>query len=334
MAKTYRAVVVTEASDGRCERRIVERPIETLPQGDVLVRVHYSSLNYKDALSATGNKGVTKNYPHTPGIDAAGVVEQSQCQAFRPGDTVVVSGFELGANHAGGFAEYVRVPADWVMPLPNQLSLRQSMVLGTAGLTAALSVHNLVRHGLKPGDGPVLVTGATGGVGCWAVGILSKAGYCVVAETGKPQFTDTLRQLGAKEVISRQEASDTSGKELLKRRWAGGVDTVGGNILATALKSTRYGGAVTCCGMVAGAQLPVSIFPFILRGVSLLGIDWAFCPMDVRQKLWDAVASKWKIELPDTFVTECALDEIDERIDRMLEGRNAGRTVVKVVAGD
>src|SRR5210317_2531003 len=266
----FRSMVVTEISDKQFVREVKQKHIEDLPAGDVLINVQYSSLNYKDALSASGNKGVTKKYPHTPGIDAAGVVVESSKPEFKPGEQVLVTGYDLGMNTPGGYAEYVRVPADWVVKLPDNLSLRESMIYGTAGFTAALSCFKLINSGVTPDKGPVLVTGATGGVGSIALSILVKSGYEVVAVNGIIDEADYLLELGAKEVITIEEADDQSGRPLLRPRWAGAIDTVAGNILSTAIKTTQYGGSVTCCGNVGAAELHSSIFPFIINGITLL----------------------------------------------------------------
>ncbi len=327
----FRALVVEETGENRFERSVRDRSTDELPAGEVLVRVHYSSLNYKDALSATGNKGVTKSYPHTPGIDASGVVEESSAGGFSPGEEVLVTGYDLGANTPGGYGEYIRVPAGWAVKLPKGLSSRDSMIYGTAGFTAALSVYKMEEHGVNPGMGEVLVTGATGGVGSIASGILAKAGYHVVASTGKADQKDMLLGLGVKEVISREEAADSSGRALLKARWAGVVDTVGGDILATAIKSAKQHGVVTCCGNVASADLPINVYPFILRGVSLVGIDSAYCPMDIRKKVWAKIAGEWKIDRLDTITTEVTLAGLDENIELILRGGQKGRVVVNMM---
>lgn len=327
---TFKALVVEETGENKYVRAIKDRTIDSLPPGDVLIRVRYSSLNYKDALSATGNKGVTRNYPHTPGIDASGVVEESGSGDFKKGDEVIVTGYDLGANTSGGYGEYIRVPSDWVVTLPKGMSLRDSMVYGTAGFTAALSVYKLEEHGVSPGSGEVLVTGATGGVGSVACGILAKAGYEVVASTGKTDQKDFLTGLGVKEVIGREDATDTSGRPLLKARWAGAVDTVGGDILATAVKSAKLHGVVTCCGNVASAELPINVYPFILRGVSLVGIDSAYCPMDIRKKVWAKLAGEWKLDKLDAIATEISLDGLDKHIDLILQGKEKGRVVVNL----
>ena len=252
---------------------IGQKEFSDLPAGELLIEVKYSSLNYKDALSASGNKGVTRKFPHTPGIDAAGVVATSSTSQFGAGDQVIVTGFDLGMNTAGGFGQYISVPASWAVKVPQGMTLKESMAYGTAGLTAALCVMRLMAFGLTKDSGEVLVTGATGGVGSVAVGILAKLGFNVVAATGKTDEKDFLTQLGAKAIISRDEANDTSGRPLQKGRWAGVVDAVGGNILATAIKSAKYGGLVAACGNAMSADLAVSVYPFILRGVSLLGVD-------------------------------------------------------------
>jgi acrylyl-CoA reductase (NADPH) len=328
---SFKAMVVTEGDDQQFIREIKQRQIDDLPQGDVLIKVRYSSLNYKDALSASGNKGVTRKYPHTPGIDAAGVVAESSSSEFRAGEQVLVTGYDLGMNTSGGYAEYVRVPQDWVVKLPENLTLRESMIYGTAGFTAALSCFKLIESGVTPDKGPVLVTGATGGVGSIALSILVKCGYQVVAVNGIVDEAEYLLDLGAAEVISIEEADDQSGRPLLKPRWAGAIDTVAGNILSTAIKSTQYGGAVTCCGNVGSAELHSSIFPFILNGITLLGIDSVNCPVKLRMKVWNKVASEWKLDRLDQITTELpSLEALDERIGLILEGKNRGRAIVKV----
>lgn len=328
-AQTFKAMVVEEADKKTYTREIKERSISDLPGGDVLVRVHYSSLNYKDALSAVGNKGVTRSYPHTPGIDAAGVVEESTDSAFKPGDEVIVTSYDLGMNTDGGFGQYIRVPAGWVVPLPAGLSLRESMIYGTAGFTAGMSVA-AVAHTVPPEKGDILVTGATGGVGSLAVGILSKIGYSVTAVSGKSDAEDFLKKLGAKAVIGREEASEDGGRPILKPRWAGAVDTVGGPILATTLKSTDMDGTVACCGLVASPELPINVFPFILRGVTLVGIDSQNCPMERRKKIWERLAGEWKIDQLEDITREAGLDNLTGEIDTILRGGQKGRVVVNL----
>lgn len=328
---TFRAMVVTEGENKTFTREITEKQVNDLPEGDVIIKVEYSSLNYKDALSATGNKGVSRYYPHTPGIDAAGTVVESNDSKFTPGEEVLITGYDLGMNHSGGYQEYIRVPAHWIVKLPENLTLRESMVYGTAGFTAALSCYKMINNGVKPEDGPVLVTGATGGVGSIAVSILVKSGYEVVAVNGLKDETEYLLELGAKEVISIEDADDKSGRPLLKPRWAGAIDTVAGNILSTAIKTTKYGGSVTCCGNVGSAELQSSIYPFILNGITLLGIDSVNCPVDTRMAVWNKIASDWKLDYLDKLTTELPdLEALDERIDMILQGKNRGRAIVKV----
>ena len=325
----FKAIQVYEKEPKVFERSIIERQISDLPEGEVLIKVKYSSLNYKDALSSIGNKGVTRNFPHTPGIDAAGTVASSESDLFAIGDEVIVTGYDLGMNTSGGFGEYIRVPADWVVPCPKDLSLRDSMIYGTAGFTAALSVYNVVASGIQPDQGDILVTGATGGVGSMAISILSKIGYDVLAATGKPQERDMLQSIGAREIVDRNELSDNSGRPMLKGRWASVIDTVGGITLATALKSTMYGGTVTCCGNVSAHEFTSSIYPFILRGIRLIGIDSVQCPMDLRREIWNHLATDWKINALNNTITEVSLDGLHERIDLMLDGKHVGRTIVK-----
>jgi len=330
LPQSFKAMVVRETADKKFPREIAQRSLSDLPQGDLLVEVKYSSLNYKDALSATGHKGVTRNYPHTPGIDAAGTVVESGVSSLAPGDPVVITGFDLGANTSGGFGQFVRVPASWAVRLPQNMTFKESMVYGTAGFTAALSVLKLQEFGVKPDGGEILVTGATGGVGSLAVAILAKAGYHVVAATGKMDAKDFLMALGSREVIPRESLMDTSDRPLLRGRWAGVVDSVGGYILATAIRSTRQGGVVTCCGMVASPELSLTVFPFILRAVSLVGIDSVECPMDARRLIWRKLSQEWRLDGLDRLSVECSLEELGEKIDLILQGKIRGRVVVNL----
>ncbi|MBN1829355.1 MAG: YhdH/YhfP family quinone oxidoreductase [Deltaproteobacteria bacterium] len=327
---TFKAMVVREPSKGTFTRSIENKTFDMLPPGEVLINVKYSSINFKDALSSIGNRGVTKKYPHTPGVDAAGVVTESTDSGFNPGDEVLVTGFDLGMNTSGGFAEYIRVPASWVVKLPPNLSLRESMNYGTAGFTAALSVYKLTGNGVTPDQGQVLVTGAPGGVGSIAVSILAKIGFSVTAVNGVIDEREYLLKLGAKEVIGIEEATDREGKILLKARWAGVVDTVGGPILATAVKSTQYGGTITCCGNAASHDLPLNVYPFILRGVSLLGIDSVECPTGTRHAVWRKIASDWKTDHLAEIASEVALEGVSEKIDLILQGKHRGRAIVRI----
>ena len=323
-------MVVTERENNQFTREIKDRTIDELPPGDVLVNVKYSSLNYKDVLSTLGNRGVTRKYPHTPGIDAAGIVAESQSKDFAVGDEVIVTSYDLGMNTSGGFAQYIRIPADWVVKMPEGLSARESMIFGTAGFTAALSVYRLVDYGVTPDMGRILVSGATGGVGSIAVSILSKAGYGVTAVNGIIDEKDYLLDIGAQEVISIEEAIDSTGKPLLKGLWAGGIDTIGGEILATMIKSIQSHGGVTCCGNVGSHDLPLNVYPFILRGVTLMGIDSQNCPMPLRLKVWNKIAGDWKLDRLERITTEVSLDELSARIDYVLQRKHKGRTIVKL----
>lgn len=327
---SFRALVVEETADKRFIRRIIDRTVDDLPKGDVLIKVHYSSLNYKDALSASGNKGVTRRYPHTPGVDAAGEVAASDSRLFGAGDAVLVTGFDLGMNTDGGLGQYIRVPAAWVVPLPAGLTLKQSMIFGTAGFTAALSLLRLEEAGVTPAGGAVLVTGASGGGGSLATAILAHSGYTVSAASGKPAAQTFLTDLGAAEILDRQAVQDTSGKPLLPARFAAAIDTVGGNILAFAIRSAQYGGVITCCGNAASPDLHLTVYPFILRGVRLIGIDSAECPMSVRLAVWERLASEWKIDALERIATEISLDEVEEHLETMLTGGATGRYVVNM----
>jgi len=329
LPQTFKAMVVSETAEKTFSREVRERALGDLPAGELIIEVKYSSLNYKDALSATGNKGVTRKYPHTPGIDAAGVVADSTTKLFTVGDQVTVTGFDLGMNTSGGFARYISVPALWATKLSQGLSLKDSMSHGTAGLTAALCIIRLMASGLTKESGEVLVTGASGGVGSVAVAILAKLGFNVVAATGKASEHDFLSGLGAKAIISREEANDTSGRPLQKPRWAGVVDTVGGNILATALKTTKYAGLVAACGNAMSAELNVNVFPFILRGVSLLGVDSVEIPMRARQMAWNKLAGEWSIDV-GSLVTEVSLEELNPKIDEILKGGIRGRVLINL----
>lgn len=326
--ETFKAFVVTE-ENGAFQRAIKTRKITDLPDGDLLVKVHYSSLNYKDALSATGNRGVTKNYPHTPGIDAAGVVISSKTKQFKEGDEVIVTSYDLGMNTDGGFGQYISVPAEWAVSLPGGLTLKEAMTIGTAGLTAGMSVLRLSEL-VQPNDGEIIVSGATGGVGGLAISILKKLGYRVAAITGKETETEFLKKLGAENIILRKDFEALPGKPLLKPGYAGAVDTVGGSILENIIKSILPMGVVTCCGNVASPKLELTVFPFILRGVTLVGIDSQNYPMNYREKVWNKLAGDWKPENLEQAATEISLEELDDKINLMLNGKLKGRTVVNL----
>ena len=330
MGQKFQALVVSVSKDKNYSRTIEERSIDELPQEEILIRVHYSSLNYKDGLSCIGNRGVTRHYPHTPGIDAAGIIESSDSKKFKAGDPVIVSCCELGMNTAGGFGQFIRVPADWVMQLPKGLTLRESMIYGCAGYTAGLAIDVLQRQGLKPENGPIIVTGATGGVGSVSVSLLHCLGYSVSASTGKPDAVNFLKELGASEVIGRDSVNDKYGKPLLKEVWAGGIDTVGGETLATILKACMEDGAVAATGMVSSTNLPTTVFPFILRGVSLLGINSLSSIMSIRQEIWSKLAKEWKPKKLESLAYECRLEKLSPEIDRILAGDQRGRVVINM----
>lgn len=327
--ESFRCYLVTkEGAQTRGE--VVRRSLADLPDGDVLVRVAWSSLNYKDALSATGHPGVTRKFPHVPGIDAAGTVAESRTADFKRGDEVIVTSYDLGQNTWGGFGQYIRVPAGWVVRRPHGLGARESMILGTAGFTAALCLQSLARHGIQPNAGEVVVSGASGGVGSLAVGLLAQAGYRVVASTGKAAAHELLRQLGAARIVGRDDVLDTSDKPLLPTRWAAAIDTVGGQTLATILRSLNRDGCVAACGLVGGTDLPLSVYPFILRAVALLGIDSAECPYDRRVQTWQKLAGDWKLSQLDLVAREVTLEQLPEQIDKILHGQVAGRVLINL----
>ncbi|MCP4745070.1 MAG: YhdH/YhfP family quinone oxidoreductase [Desulfobacteraceae bacterium] len=329
-ADSFRCLIVFEKKADVFDRQITTKTLSDLPDGDVLVKVHYSSLNYKDALSATGNKGVTRKYPHTPGIDASGEIVESKDRRFKTGENVLVTGYDLGMNTSGGFGQYIRVPANWIVALPENLSLKESMIFGTAGFTAALCIQKLELVGVTPEKGDILVTGASGGVGSISVAILAHMGFSVTAITGKPDANIFLKNLGAKKIISRKEFLDLSSKPLLPQRWAGVIDTVGANMLSTALRSTHRHGAVACCGNVAGAQLDITIYPFILRGISLFGADSATSAMETRKILWKKLSNEWKFAALDQISRQIGFNELNQEIDNVLSGGQIGRCVLNL----
>jgi len=327
---SFKALRITEDESGNFHRNITTRNVADLPEGEILVRVHYAALNYKDALSATGNKGVTRQYPHTPGVDGAGVVEESKHQDFHQGDKVIVTGYDLGMNTDGAFAEYIRVPAGWVVPLPNGLNLKDSMIIGTGGVTAGIGLHKMEMMGQKPDHGPIVVSGATGGVGSMAVAILSRAGYTVIAATGKEEATSYLKSIGATKVVDREFINDDSSRPLMKPIWAGAIDTVGGNTLATLLKGCKPKGNVASCGLVGTPNLSTTVFPFILNGINLLGLDSASLPMEQRKGLWNKLAGEWRVSDLEKLSTICSLEELDPYIDKILKGETRGRVIVEM----
>jgi len=329
MEKEYKALVINEVN-AAFEQTIQTLHIDNLPKGDVLVKVHYSSINYKDALSATGNKGITKKYPHTPGIDAAGEVVSSLDDKFKVGDKVIVTGYDLGMNTSGGFGQYIRVPSEWVVQLPEGLSLKESMIIGTAGFTAGISVLRLSAL-VKPSDGKILVSGATGGVGSVALSLLSKLGYQTVAISGKETEYPFLRKLGATEILPRADFQEVDKRPMLSAQYAGAIDTVGGPILENILKTLQPLGAVTTCGSVSATQLNMTVFPFILRGISLIGISAQNYPGALREPLWIKLATDWKPDNLLELYSEIRLEDIPETVALILQGKLKGRTIVNML---
>ncbi len=325
---SFRCLLVDKDPSGQIRRGVTSLPSERLESGEVLIRVRYSSLNYKDALAAEAHPGVVRKLPHVPGIDAAGVVESDASGQFRPGEEVIVTSYGLGAEQWGGWAEQVRVPAEWVVRRPEGLSLHEAMILGTAGFTAAQCVQALLTNGLTPAAGEVVVTGATGGVGCLAVMILAQLGFPVVAVTGKPALAARLKAGGASRVIGRSEVVSDSSKPLLASKWAGSVDTVGGLTLATILRETKQYGVVAACGLVGGIELPLTVHPFILRGVILAGISSQSLPADRREEFWQQLAGPWKPRHLADVATTIGMDDLEDAIQRILKGQIVGRTVV------
>jgi putative YhdH/YhfP family quinone oxidoreductase len=324
----YKAFVVEEIDD-KFVPAIKSLNVDDLPVGEVLVRVYYSSLNYKDALSAAGNKGVTKKYPHTPGIDAAGVVVQSDVSSYSIGDEVIVTGYDLGMNTPGGFGEYIRVPAEWIIKLPAGLSPKEAMIIGTAGFTAGISMLRLMEL-VKPADGKVIVSGATGGVGSMALSMLTKKGYQKIAISGKVQESEFLTTCGADEIISRDEFMAMADKALLPATYAGAIDTVGGDILARIIKMLKPMGAVTTCGSVASTNLPLNVFPFILRAVTLIGVSAQNYPTALRSDLWQRLATDLKPDNLMDMYREITMEELPEATQLILSGKLKGRTIVRI----
>jgi acrylyl-CoA reductase (NADPH) len=326
---TFQALWTTESSEGGFTTSIQSLPIEILGNQEVLIRVSYSSLNFKDALSASGHRGITRDFPHIPGIDAAGVVVSDQRGIFHPGDEVIVTGFDQGMNSHGGLSEYISVPGDWVIAVPSGLTVRSAMQLGTAGLTAGLAIQALLANGLSPNSGEILVTGATGGVGMIAVALLAKLQFNVVAMCGKPELDQKLMELGAKRIMRRQEFLAEKPRALYPMQFAGAIDVLGGDVLVKLLKSLHYDGVVAACGMAAGVDLPLQVYPFILRGARLIGIYSADAPLSRKQEIWQLLASEWAIPL-ENLSLEISLEEAPKILDDFLANRSSGRYVVKI----
>lgn len=326
-----KAFVVNKISDKEFVGKVEDVSMPICEEDEVIIKVNYSSLNYKDALSSVGNPGVTRNFPHITGIDLAGTIYESKSNIFKENERVVVTGYDLGMNTDGGHAQFVKVPASWVARIPDTLSDKEIMTFGTAGLTAALSINELIRNSVNPKDGNILVTGSTGGVGSISVSILSKLGYKVTAISSKEEKIDYLKRIGASEVILKDTfIEETSKKPILKEKYAGIIDTVGGVLLANALKCIKYDGVATCCGLAASHELNTNVFPFILRGVRLIGIDSVECKLEKKQEAWNKLGGIWKIDTLDNITNEISLDELQKIYNLFLAGRSVGRYVVKI----
>ncbi|GAC1423046.1 MAG: acryloyl-CoA reductase [Ktedonobacteraceae bacterium] len=327
---SFSAFVVNKTNDGFTAGR-QDLTQSDLPAGEVLVKVAYSSVNYKDGLASIPNGKIVRNYPFVPGIDISGTVVESSDSRFRTGDEIIATSYDIGVSHYGGYSEYARLKADWIVPLPQGLTLKEAMAFGTAGFTAALSIHQLQKNGLTPANGSVLITGATGGVGSIAISILKKLGYSIAASTGKTEEHDYLKSLGVSDILGREETSAESTRPMEKERWAGSIDAVGGSTLAYLLRSTKYGGSVAACGNTGGPNVTTTVFPFILRGVNLLGIDSMNCSMELRRQLWQQLASEYKpAALLDSIGREVSFEELPHVLAAILKGGIRGRTIVRI----
>ncbi|WP_324172573.1 YhdH/YhfP family quinone oxidoreductase [Sulfurimonas sp.] len=324
-----RAFVVNKIDD-KFISAIQELVIPTINENEVLIKVTYSSVNFKDALSSVGNSGVTRNFPHVTGIDVAGTIQQSNSGKFKEGDEVLVTGYDMGMNSDGGHQSFVKVPDAWVIKKPTDISDKEIMTYGTAGLTAGLSINELLNNGIGVESGEILVTGATGGVGSIAVAILSKLGFNVVAISAKEEKIPFLKELGAKEVILRKDFDVENKKPMVKERFAGIVDTVGGNILTEALKALKYDGVATCCGLTSSFKLNTNVFPFILRGARLIGIDSVECKIEKKLSIWNKLANEFKIDSLENLTTEISLEDLPEAYKTLLDAKAVGRYLVKI----
>ncbi len=328
----FRAIVVDREEQGQVSQEIREIEVSDLPEADVLVDVEYSTLNYKDGLCLTGNGGLVRKYPHVPGIDFAGTVAESSSPDYRPGDKVVLTGWRVGEVWWGGYAEKARVKSEWLVPLPEGLTTRQAMAVGTAGFTSMLAVLALEAHGLQPGQGPVLVTGASGGVGSVATAILANLGYEVAAVTGRPETGDYLRELGASQIVSRDSLLEEFKKPLDSETWAGCVDAVGGPMLARVLTQMKYGASVAAVGLAGGPKLPATVIPFLLRGVNLLGIDSVMKPKADRLEAWKRIATDLPMDKLEAMIEPAVLADLPDLGSAILGGKVKGRVVVDVRA--
>ena len=327
---TFKALLVEETDNKQFTLNIVNRSVSDLPENDLLVNVHYSSLNYKDALSASGNKRVSAHFPHTPGIDAAGVVVRDKSGTFSPGDEVVMFGYDLGMNTPGGLGQMISIPANWAVKRPDNLTLKEAMSYGTGGLTAALCVQKLEKMGARPEDGPVAVTGSTGGVGSISIALLKHLGYSVVAFSGKPEQTAHLKSIGADEVLHRDVLNEVASLPMGKERWAHGIDTLGGDYLSNLLKQIKSGGGVSACGLASSDSFSSTVFPFIIRGVSLLGVDSVYIPLSDKQRIWQRVASDMKLPNLQNLCEEISLEQTPEYLNRFIQAKVVGRYLVNL----
>lgn len=329
MQDKFKGILLTRDEAKVMSVNVAELSLDDLMEGDVVVEVEWTTVNYKDGLAVTGKGPVVRRWPMVPGIDCAGTVAQSGNARFKPGDKVILNGFGVGETHTGAFAAYARLKGDWLIPMPEGMDGRSAMAIGTAGYTAMLSVMALERHGIEPSRGPIVVTGANGGVGTVAIAVLAKLGYHVIASTGRTEEADFLKSLGAAEIVHRDELSGPA-KPLAKERWAGGIDAVGSHTLANVLSMTSYGGAVAACGLAQGMDLPSSVAPFILRGVSLLGIDSVMAPLSLRQEAWSRLVADLDMAKLEALSTEIGFDGIVEAAHAIIDGKVRGRVVVNM----
>jgi acrylyl-CoA reductase (NADPH) len=327
---TFKALLVEEQDDKSFSKSIVVRSISDLPDNELLIKVHYSSLNYKDAMSASGNKRISQHFPHTPGIDAAGIVVSDKSGTFKAGQQVLVFGYDLGMNTPGGLGQMISIPAKWAVICPDTLTLKEAMTYGTGGLTAALCIQKLEKMGAKPSDGPVAVTGATGGVGSISIALLKQLGYDVVAFSGKPEQSDKLKALGASEILHRDVILEVQDLPIGKTKWAHGIDTLGGNYLTGLLKQLKPGGGVASVGLAASAEISMNVIPFITRGVSLLGVDSVYIPLADKKHIWQRVATDMKLPNLESYQQEISLAQTPEYLDRFLKSQVVGRYVVNL----
>ena len=329
MTTSYKSLWI-EAADDNFTQSIATRDISQLPQHELLIEVHYSSLNFKDALSASGNKGVTRTFPHQPGIDAAGIIVESASAEFNVGDEVIVTGYDLGMNTAGGLGQFIRVPANWAIKKPEGISLRQTMLFGTAGLTAELCIQKLLRMGLTPEQGSVLVTGATGGVGSMAIALLAQRGFSVVASSGKPDKHNYLASIGADSCIDRNTLSDENKKPMLKEIYAAAIDVAGGNTLSNVLKQIKAGGSVAMCGLVESHKFSATVMPFILRGINLLGVDSVEISLQQKQQVWNNFAALSSYDVFENINTDITLNDVPEQLLAILSGKGHSHSIVTI----